>query len=58
MLANPGVAFLLNRFPTAPDNRPRHATAMLQMFVRCINDGIHFLERDVALYELEELPAR
>ena len=52
---NPFVAFFLDHIPAAPHNRPSYAAAMLQMFIRRIDDCIHFINRNVALNNLQGL---
>jgi hypothetical protein len=58
MCPNPLVAFLLDSRPTAFGDRPRHAAAMLQIFIRGVDNGIHFFNRNIALHDLQGLTRR
>ena len=53
MLPNPRIRFLLDDPSTLLRDRPRHAASMLEMFIRSVDDGIHFFGCDVALYNLD-----
>ena len=48
-------AFLLDRSSAFFRDRPGHTAAMLQMFIRRVDNGIHFFNRDVALNDLQGL---
>ena len=55
MLLNPLVAFFLNHIPAAPYDCPSYSAAVLQVFIGRVDDGVHFINGDVALYDLQGL---
>ena len=55
VLSNPGLRFLLDSWSTFLRNCPCDSTSMLEVLIRCIDDGIHFFNRDVTLNDLNGL---
>ena len=55
VLADPGCGFFLDYSSPLPDNRARHSSPVLQMFVGRVHDGLRSLRRDVALHNLDGL---
>ena len=52
---NPRIRFFLNYISPASHNRPRYAASMLQLFISRIDDGIHFVNCDVTLRNVQGL---
>ena len=52
---DPGIRFLLNGRSTLLRDRPGDAAPVLEVFVRGVDDRIHFFCRDIALHDLNGL---
>src|SRR5215216_4444937 len=55
MVQNPGIRFLLDYRSALFRNRARDAAAMLEEFIRRIDNGVHFFDCDVTLNDLNGL---
>lgn len=58
VLRDPRVALFLDYVPAASRNRPCHASAVLQMLVGRVDDGVHIFQREIALCDLKCLACR
>ena len=57
-MSNPRIRFLLDGWSAFLRDRPRYSTSMLKLLVRRVDDGIHRLDGDVTLNDLDGLTRR
>jgi hypothetical protein len=55
VLADPIIRFFLDDRPSFIQNRPCNSSTVLEMFIRRVDDHIHFFDRDVTLDDLNGL---